>query len=132
MDARNHGITHNVEQTEKMIPFITSETAFRQNVSEVAFVIDLNDFVFWVQVNSVKWPVERNSVVSGHVSHNRTYRRPSDSLFRVTVAPLRKFSVIERYKYLMSTSLDSPDIQTVSVGLGTRFSLECSQTRAST
>ena len=53
MDARNQGITHNVEQTE-IITFITSETAFRQNVSEVVFGIDIFDFVFWVQVNSIK------------------------------------------------------------------------------
>ena len=54
MDARNQGITHNVEQTEKMIPFITSETAFRQNVSEVVSGIDIFDLVFWVQVDSIK------------------------------------------------------------------------------
>ena len=33
MAAREHGIAHDVEQTEKMVPFITSETAFRRVLS---------------------------------------------------------------------------------------------------
>ena len=36
MDARNQGITHNVEQTE-IITFITSETAFRQKCQRGGF-----------------------------------------------------------------------------------------------
>ena len=32
MAAREHGIAHDVDLTEIMVPFITYETAFRQNV----------------------------------------------------------------------------------------------------
>ena len=55
-----------------MVPFLTSETAFRQNVGELVFGIDILDVDFEVQVDSIKWPVQRNSVSSGYVSHHRT------------------------------------------------------------
>ena len=47
MAAKEPGIAHDVERTEKMVPFITSETAFRQNVSELAsgiYIFDLFRF----------------------------------------------------------------------------------------
>ena len=55
-----------------MIPFITSETAFRYNVCELVFSVNLFDLDFGVQVDSVKEPIKRNSVGPGHLSHRRT------------------------------------------------------------
>ena len=43
----------NVEQTQKMIPFITDETAIRQNVGESVFGMDIFDLNLRVQVDSV-------------------------------------------------------------------------------
>ena len=37
MAAREHVIAHDVDLTESMVPFITCETAFRQNVGELVF-----------------------------------------------------------------------------------------------
>ena len=46
------------------MPFITNETAFRQNVGELVFGIDIFDLDLWVQVDSIKEPVQRNAVLS--------------------------------------------------------------------
>ena len=64
MDAREHRKDHDVERTEKMIPFITSEIALRQHVC--IFELDSE-----VQIGPVKQPLRCNSVGSGHVSHRR-------------------------------------------------------------
>ena len=37
----------NVEQAQQMIPLITRETSFDQNVSELVFGIDVFDLDFW-------------------------------------------------------------------------------------
>ena len=39
MAARICRKTHDVELTEKMVPFITSETAFRRTVGELVFLV---------------------------------------------------------------------------------------------
>ena len=70
--VRKHEIVHNIEQTEKMIPFTMCENAFRLNVSELVFGIDTLDSYFWVPVGSIQEPIEYNSVSSGYVSHRRT------------------------------------------------------------
>ena len=49
MATWEHGVAHAVEQQEKMATFITSETAFRQIVSELASCIDTSDLDFGVQ-----------------------------------------------------------------------------------
>ena len=43
-----------VEQTKKIIPFITCEIAFGQNVCELMFGVDVPDLNLGVQVYSVK------------------------------------------------------------------------------
>ena len=45
---------HDVEQTENMVSFFTSETAFRQDVGELVFGINILALDFVVQVDSVK------------------------------------------------------------------------------
>ena len=54
MAAREHGIAHDVELTEIMVPFITCEIAFRQNVGELVSGINVFDLDFAIQVHSVK------------------------------------------------------------------------------
>ena len=72
MAAREHRETHDVEQTEKMIPLLTGAIAFRQRVCELVFGVDIFDLDLWVQIDSVKQPIKRGSVGSRHVSHRRT------------------------------------------------------------
>ena len=58
-----------IEQAQQMIPLITREISFGQNVSELVFGIDVLDLDFGVQVNSIEQPNKRNSVSRGkHVS----------------------------------------------------------------
>ena len=60
MVTREHRKAHDVEQTEKLIPFITSEIAFRQDVCEMVFGISVFDLDFGVHcargVDSAGWP----------------------------------------------------------------------------
>ena len=60
----------NVKQIQQMIPLITREISFGQNVSELVFGVDVFDLDFGVQINSIDQPIKRNSVGPGnmHVS----------------------------------------------------------------
>ena len=60
-----------VEQTQKMIPFITCEISLCQYVCELVFGVNVFDFDFWVQVYSIKQPIKSNSVGSRNMSHGR-------------------------------------------------------------
>ena len=64
-----HSLRQLAELNLLMIPFITSETAFRRNVGELVLGIDVCDWDFLVRVDSVKQPIKRNSVGLGHMSH---------------------------------------------------------------
>ena len=55
---------------EKMIPLITCEISFGQNVSELVLSANLLDLDFGFH-DSVKQPIKSNSVGSGNVSHCR-------------------------------------------------------------
>ena len=55
-----------------MIPLITCEIPFGQNVSELVFGVDVFDLDFGVQVNSIKQPIKSNSVSPGNMSHCMT------------------------------------------------------------
>ena len=52
-----------------MIPLITREISFGQNVSELVFVVDVLDLDFWVQVYSIEQPIKRNSAGPGNMYH---------------------------------------------------------------
>ena len=52
-----------------MIPFITCEISFGQDVSKLVFGVDVLDLDFGVQVNSIEQPIKRNSVGPGNMSH---------------------------------------------------------------
>ena len=61
-----------VEQSLKMIPFITCEISLCQYVSELVFGVNVFDLDFGVQIDSIKQPIKGNSVGSGNMSHCRT------------------------------------------------------------
>ena len=61
-----------IEQTQRMIPFVTCEISFGQNVSQLVFGVDVLDLDFGVQINSIEQPIKSNSVGSGNMSHCRT------------------------------------------------------------
>ena len=66
-----------------MIPLITCEISFGQNVSELVFGVDVFDLDFGIQINAIKQPVKRNSVSPGNMSHckkndpSNTYNKTS-------------------------------------------------------
>ena len=60
-----------VEQSQKMIPFITCEISLCQYFCELVFGVNVFDLSFGVQIDSVEQPIKSNSVGSGNVSHCR-------------------------------------------------------------
>ena len=60
-----------VEQTQKMIPFITCEISLCQYVCELVLGVNVFDLDLGVQIISVKQPIQSNSVGSGNMSHCR-------------------------------------------------------------
>ena len=61
-----------VEQTQKMIPFITCEVSLGQYVCELVSGVNIFDLNLGVQIDSIKQPIKSNSVGSGNMSHCRT------------------------------------------------------------
>ena len=51
MAAREHRKIHDVKQSERMIPFIKGEIAFRQHVRELVSGVNIFDLVFSVQID---------------------------------------------------------------------------------
>ena len=60
-----------VEQTQKMIPFITCEISLCQYVCELVLGVNVFDLDLGVQIDSIKQPIKSNSVGSGKMSHCR-------------------------------------------------------------
>ena len=60
-----------VEQTQKMIPFITCEISLCQYVCELVFGVNVFNLDLGVQIDSIKQPIKSNSVGSGDMSHCR-------------------------------------------------------------
>ena len=54
MAAREHRETHNVEQTKKMIPFVTRKTSFSQDVGDLAFGVNIFDFDLGFLIDAVE------------------------------------------------------------------------------
>ena len=52
----------NIEQMKKIIPLITREIPFVQDVCELVFGVNVTDLDLGVQVDPVKQPIQRNSV----------------------------------------------------------------------
>ena len=55
-----------------MIPLITCEITFGQDVCELVFGVNVFDLDFGVQIDSIKQPIKSNSVGSRDVSHRGT------------------------------------------------------------
>ena len=55
-----------------MVPLITCEASFGQQVSWLGFGVNKFDSYFGVRVDSVKQPIKSNSVGSGYMCHRRT------------------------------------------------------------
>ena len=53
-----------VEQMKKIVPFVTCEITFGQNVCELMFGVNVRNLNLGVQINSVKQPIQSNSVGS--------------------------------------------------------------------
>ena len=62
----------NVKQIQQMIPLITCEIPFGQDVCELIFGVNIFDLDFGIQVDSVQQSIKRNSVCLGYVAHCRT------------------------------------------------------------
>ena len=58
-----------VEQMKKIVPFVTCEITFGQNVCELMFGVNVPDLNLGIQINSVKQPIKGNKGVSGYMSH---------------------------------------------------------------
>ena len=57
----------NVQQAQQMIPLITCEIPFGQNVCELVFGLDLG-----ILIDSIELPIKSNSMSSGTMSHCMT------------------------------------------------------------
>ena len=73
MTAKEHGIVHNIEETEKMVPPITSESALGQYVSKLISGAEVFDLNLWIKIDPVNRPIKRNSEGFGYVSHRQTF-----------------------------------------------------------
>ena len=58
-----------IEQMKKIVPLITCEIPFSQNVCELMFGVNVTDLNFGIQISPVKQPIQSNSVGSWHMSH---------------------------------------------------------------
>ena len=53
-----------VEQMKKIIPFVTCEITFGQNVCELMLGVSVSNLNFRIKINPVKQPIQSNSVRS--------------------------------------------------------------------
>ena len=65
MDARKLRLGHNIEQLEKMVPFVASECACGQHVCKLVSSVDIVDLDFWIEVDPVNQPA-----LNDHLDHN--------------------------------------------------------------
>ena len=59
----------NIKQAQQMIPLITCEISFGQDVCELVFGVDVFDLDLGIQINSIEQPIKCNSVSSGNMPH---------------------------------------------------------------
>ena len=72
MATRTCRKTHDVEQTQKVIPLISRETSFGQNVSKLVLGVNIFDLDFRIQVDPIKQPIKSDTVSSRHMSQSGT------------------------------------------------------------
>ena len=61
-----------IEQTDKMVPIITSESVLGPYVSKLVSGVEVFDIDLWVKIDPVKQAIQSNSVRSRYVSRRRT------------------------------------------------------------
>ena len=61
-----------MKQTYKVVPLITCEMSFGQNVCKLILGVNTSDPNLWNEIDSVKQPVKRTSVGSGNMSSSGT------------------------------------------------------------
>ena len=70
MDARKHRLSHNIEQLEKMVPFVASECAYAQHVCQLVSSVDIFDLDLWIlsinQSGATLW-VRDTCLIVGHL-----------------------------------------------------------------
>ena len=57
-----------VKKMKKIVPFVTCEITFGQNVCELMFGINVSSLNFRIKINPVKQPIQSNSVGSWYMS----------------------------------------------------------------
>ena len=62
LTAANGAEMAGVEQVKNIVPFVTCEIAFGQNVGELMFGVNVPDLNFGIQTNPIKQPIRSNSV----------------------------------------------------------------------
>ena len=73
MATGKHRKIHKVKHTEKVVPFITGEITFGQDVCELVFGVNIFDLDFLgTKLILSNIQSSADSVGSGHVSHRRT------------------------------------------------------------
>ena len=61
-----------IKQGQQMIPLITCEIPFGQDVCQLVFGVDIFDLDFGVQIISIEQPIKSNPVISGDETHGWT------------------------------------------------------------
>ena len=61
-----------IKQGLQMIPLITCEISFGQDVCELVFGVNVFDLDFGIQIYSIEQPIKSNSVSPGNMSPCRT------------------------------------------------------------
>ena len=61
-----------VEQHKKIVPFVTCEITFGQNVCELMFGFTVSNLNFRIKINPVKQPIQSKSVGQEYMSHRGT------------------------------------------------------------
>ena len=53
-----------VEEMNKIVPFVTCEISFGQNVCELMFCVNVSNLNFRIKINLVRQPIQSDSVGS--------------------------------------------------------------------
>ena len=62
----------NIKHGQQMIPFITCEIPFCQDVCELVFGVNVFDWDLGIQIDLIEQHIKSNTVGSGNMSHCRT------------------------------------------------------------
>ena len=106
----------NIEQSQQMIPFITCEIPFGQDVCELVFGVNVFDLDFGVQINSIEQPIKSNSVGSGYVFHCWTLAFDDDSNHCIVVLKNKQYRAESRRLRVRRNIINITQIKIVMLG----------------